>query len=191
MSTKPLSRIRNVAVAGAGESETRPINRDPIRAVAVGRDGKELTRKRRSNTNAFYIDASIIPDGWDYQWNTYSVFNEQMTSMQVLMAENGWRPVPAERHEGYFMPAGYKGPIIRDGLVLEERPKSLSDEARAEEREKAIAQKRGARQQFGIQNLPESMTTRTPGVAANTYARAQYESGSDIPRPRHQVDLDE
>lgn len=191
MSTKPVSRIRNGAVAAASESETRPLNRDPIRAVAVGRDGQELTRKRRSNTNAFYIDQSIIPTGWDYQWNTYSVFNEQMTGMQVLMAENGWRPVPAERHEGYFMPAGYKGPIIRDGLILEERPKSLSDEARAEEREKAAAQKRGARAQFGIQGLPDSMSTRTPGAVANTYARANYESAADIPRPRHQVEIDE
>lgn len=190
MSTKPVSRLRNAAGAAA-ESETRPMNRDPIRAVAVGRDGKELTRKRRSNTNPFYIDPSIIPDGWEYQWNVYTVYNEPAVGQRVHMAENGWRPVPAEKHPGYFMPEGHKGDIIRDGLILEERPKILSDEARMEERSKAVAQKRGAREQFGIQNLPESMSARTPGVAANTYARSSIESGTDIPRPQHQISVDE
>lgn len=191
MSTKPVSRIRNQVAGAVVESETRPANRDPIRTVALGRDGKELTRKRRSNTNAFFIDPSIIPPGWDYQWNTYSVYNEPAVGQRVHMAENGWRPVPAERHPGYFMPEGHKGDIIRDGLILEERPSPLSEEARMEERAKAVAQKRGAREQFGIQNLPESMSTRTTGVAANTYARASYESGADIPRPQHTVNIDE
>lgn len=190
MSTVQKNRLRPAASVVA-ESETRPMNRDPIRAVAIGRDGKEVSRKRRSNTNPFHIDARIIPDGWDYQWVTHSVYNMPDTGHQVMMAENGWTPVPAERHAGMFMPADYKGPIIRDGLMLMERPIELTLEARAEDKEKANAQKFGARRQFGIQGLSQSFDANTPGARANTYARSTYESGADIPRPAHQIKVDD
>lgn len=191
MSITPAKNRIRAAVAGPAESDTRPLNRDPVRAVAIGRDGKEVSRKRRSNTNAFYIDPTIIPDGWDYQWVTHSVYNMPDTGHQVMMAENGWTAVPAERHAGYFMPPDYKGPIIRDGLMLMERPMSLTLEARAEDREKANLQKHGARKQFGIQGLSQSFSAETPGARANTYARSTYESGADIPRPQHQISVDE
>ena len=192
MSTAPSTRnrIRPAAVAPA-ESETRPTNRDPVRAVAIGRDGQEISRKRKSNTNPFYIDPRMIPEGWDYQWVTHTVYNMPDTSHQVMMAENGWTPVPAERHAGYFMPPDYKGPIIRDGLMLMERPMILTEEARMEDRQKAHDQKHGARKQFGIQGLSQSFTADTPGARANTYARSSYESGADIPRPQHKISIDD
>lgn len=189
MSVVARNRIR--PTAAAVESETRPQSRDPIRAEAIGRDGKVISRKRRSNTNPFYIDPSIIPDGWTYQWCNHTVYNAPETAHQVMLAENGWTPVPAERHPGYFMPADYTGPIIRDGLMLMEQPDILTAEARAEEKQKADAQKFGSRQQFGIQSLAPGFSTETAGARANTYARATYESGADIPRPKHQIKVDE
>jgi hypothetical protein len=45
----------------------------------------------------------------------------------------GWEPVPLSRHPE-LMPRGWKGETIEvGGLVLSERPKVFTDEARAEE----------------------------------------------------------
>lgn len=104
---------------------------DPV----LGRDGQPLTRRRVAGVDQFHIPQEIIPEGWDYQWNTISVYNNQdlVVGQSMQMYENGWRAVPAMRHPGRFVPIGTKGDIIRDGMRLEERPKSLGDQARAED----------------------------------------------------------
>lgn len=101
----------------------------------LGRDGQALTRRRVAGIDQYHIPQEIIPEGWDYQWNTVSVYNNQdlVVGQSMQMYENGWRPVPASRHPGRFVPIGSKGDIIRDGMRLEERPKSLGDQARAED----------------------------------------------------------
>ena len=120
------------------------------RVEVEGRDGSILSRKRTGAHDIFHIPPHLIPPGWDYQWNPYTVMGETQVSSQIAMAENGWRPVPADRHPGFFMPEGYKGNIIRDGLVLEERPMELSMEARHEDKVKADALVRDNRAQFGL-----------------------------------------
>lgn len=111
---------------------------EPARAGAVivqGHNGEVLSRKRTGTSDPFAIDPAIIPPGWEYQWNAISVIGntEVLMDQNLQMAENGWRPVPAERHSGRYMPVGHKGSIIRGGQRLEERPKVLSDEARRDD----------------------------------------------------------
>jgi hypothetical protein len=119
---------------------------DPSRgAVVKGRNGETLSRTRKDATgDPLYVDPSIIPDGWDYQWNTTDVYGstEHTRVQSNIMYANGWRPVMAERHPGMFMPHDYKGPIIVAGARLEERPKVLSDEARGEDISRARTQTR-------------------------------------------------
>lgn len=103
--------------------------------VAVGRKGQTVTRTRKGGIDQYHIDPSIVPDGWEYQWNAVSVIgNTDIVRSSVLQMEsNGWEPVPAERHDGVFLAKGKKGEIVVGGLRLEERPKILCDEARAED----------------------------------------------------------
>lgn len=168
------------------------------RVQVRGRDGQVLTRKRTGNTDPYAIPQHLIPDGWDYQWNTYTVAGEQAVDAQILMAENGWRPVPAGRHPGMFMPADHPkdGHILRGGLRLEERPEQLTLEAREEERRVAVSQVRDQNAQLGLGNLVGRGGTRIDlgrGHEARTFlgqgqaVRTGVET-SDAPRPRLEID---
>lgn len=163
------------------------------KATAIGRDGEELTRKRPITTDMFHIPPEIIPDGWDYQWNLVTVLGQPQTAAMLAMAENGWRPVPAGRHVGMFMPANYseKGDILRDGLRLEERPMALTLEARAEERMKANRLVSDQQEQLGLsQRMPDGFSRDNPNLkrmersgTSRTFAPA-----GDVPRPQLPID---
>lgn len=73
------------------------------------------------------------PDSWDYQWKLKSVMNQDDIDRIRQNELNGWTPVPLSRHPE-LMPKGWKGETIEvGGLVLMERPKLFTDEARADE----------------------------------------------------------
>ena len=189
----PRKAVAEDAVQAAPIREpTRQVVRDGA-AQAVGRDGEVLTRKRPNHTDIFHIPPNIIPQSWDYQWNVIEVLGQQQTAATLAMAENGWRPVPAGRHKGMFMPANYpeNGEIIRDGMRLEERPMDLTLEARAEERQKANALVRDQQEQLKLsKTLPNGFSRDNPNLArmerqgtSRTIAPA-----GDIPRPRLEID---
>ena len=130
-------RMKDVRVNVDSALDQPAVARTPVRgrSEAVGRNGEVLSRRRTQAGDIFAIEAALIPKGWEYQWCAVSVVGntEILLDQNLMMAENGWRPVPADRYPGKFMPAGHKGSIIRGGQMLMERPKSLSDEARAED----------------------------------------------------------
>jgi hypothetical protein len=111
--------------------------REPVRTkgVVIGRDGQPLSRKRKGGIDVFEIPKSEWPPGYEYQWNPVSVLgnSDVVMDQNMGMYENGWRPVPAERHAGRFVAHGTKGDIIRGGQRLEERPTALCEEARRED----------------------------------------------------------
>jgi hypothetical protein len=77
------------------------------------------------------------PLGFDYQWKRRTIYGQEDPSYQVELIRQGWEPVPLDRHP-QMMPKGWHGKIIEvEGLILMERPKVLTDEAR--EREKRAA----------------------------------------------------
>jgi len=77
------------------------------------------------------------PDGWDYQWKLKAVLNQDDIDRIRQNELNGWEAVPLSRHPD-LMPKGWKGETIEvGGLVLMERPKIFTDEARDEERRAA------------------------------------------------------
>ncbi len=125
---------------------------DNGRVQVRGRSGEILTRKRTTSTDIFHIPDEIVPKNYSYQWNVMEVLGRAEISAQLGMLENGWRNVPAGRHKGMFMPEGTAddAAIIRDGLVLQERPIELTMEARAEEYAKAGGLMRDSQQQLGL-----------------------------------------
>ena len=97
----------------------------------------------------FYIDPSIIPDGWSYEWKTYTVLGKENPSYQVSMAHKGWEAVPRSRHP-HMMPHNYQGETIeRDGMILMERPLEITQEAKARDLRVARAQVQGKEAQLG------------------------------------------
>src|SRR5882672_11532584 len=110
------------------------------RVQVVGRDGKIISRTRTGSEDLFHVPDSIKPFGWSYEWKKSHVTGEPATAHQTMLAQNGWTAVPAMRHDGMYMTAGYKGVIERDGLILMERPQVLTNEARAEDERRTKAQ---------------------------------------------------
>lgn len=170
--------------------------REPSRdgAVVEGRNGEVLSRRRTSVGDPFDIPKHLIPKGWDYQWNTISVYGNKDVAIDGanMMWENAWRPVPAERHPGEFVPVGTKGEIVRGGSRLEERPLVLSIEARREEELKAkrlIADRNESLKLAGV-TKGTAFAPRAGQINMNI-GRGVYadDSGniSEIARPQHQL----
>lgn len=174
---------------------TRQPARSSGRVEAEGRGGEMLTRKRPGggSSDPFHIPPEIVPRGWTYQWNTVSVLGngDVVLSQSLQMQENGWRPVPAERHAGRYMPEGHKGAIIRDGLRLEERPAALTEEARQEDIDNArrlISDRNESLKLTGVKkSLGEGieMGRRYRGTGGDV--RMSIDPALDIPAPSHEL----
>jgi len=108
-------------------------------------------------TDRFYIDPDTIPEGWSYEWKRKLVYGQADPAYEVELSRKGWEAVPASRHPE-MMPAGKYETIERDGLILMERPKELTDEAKNVELRKARAQVRSKEQQ--LEHAPEGTMTR-------------------------------
>ena len=123
----------------ATRGRTREATREGTRTPILGRNNEVLSRTRSGTADPFDIPADLIPAGWDYQWNVVSVTGNADVCLDqgMGMYENGWRPVPAERHPGRFVARGTKGEIIRGGQRLEERPLQLTLDAKAEDQRNA------------------------------------------------------
>jgi hypothetical protein len=167
--------------------------RDPPRGlVATGRDGEVLTRRRTEGVDPFHIPPELVPAGWTYQWNTISVIgNTDICLDQGLgMYENGWRPVPAQRHPGRFVPHGTTGAVVRGGMRLEERPVSLTEDAQREAVNvaKRLISDRNESVMGEVKNKLGSgieMSKRYRGTGGEL--RMSIDKGLDIPAPQHQL----
>lgn len=170
-----------------------PTRSDSGRVVVEGRDGERLTRKRTQSGDIFAIPPELIPDGWTYQWCAVSVVGntEVLIDQNLMMAENGWRPVPADRYPGRFMPAGYTGNIVRGGQMLMERPSSLTEEARAEEimiAKRQISDRNESLKLSGVKKgMPDGfeMSRKYRGTGGDI--RLSIDRGLDIPAPSYQT----
>lgn len=111
--------------------------REPVRATARARVG--------TGTDKFHIPDQILAklgaEGWDLQWNVDSVLGRAEPQTRMAMEVQGWTSVTGLMWDGLFdgryMPKGYAGEIIVEGLVLQARPMELTLEARADENKAA------------------------------------------------------
>jgi hypothetical protein len=163
------------------------------RVVVRGRNGERLTRTR-SNTSDFYnVPEHIVPQGYKYQWNAVSVLNKPHTNEMIKMYAQGWRPVPAGRHPGLYMPDGTneEAAIEVDGLRLEERPIELCEEAEAEGRAAAFQLQEDQKDELGLRRkLPSGMTRDNAELRRHERAntRRTIAPAPDVPRPRVELD---
>jgi hypothetical protein len=99
------------------------------------------TRKRKGGQllDKYAVSPELIPEGMSWEWKTATVYGKSDASYNAFLRDQGWEPVMAERYPGKFVDEGVRGPIMRDGLMLMERPMELTREAMAEERMAARA----------------------------------------------------
>ena len=170
---------------------TRTPPRTLGRGEALGRSGEVLSRKRTSAGDIFDVPKELIPINWELQWCAVSVVGntEILLDQNLMFAENGWRPVPADRYPGRFMPVGHKGSIIRGGQMLMERPKSLSDDARAEDVRLArqlISDRNESLKLSGMKkNMADGFEMGGKYRGTGGDIRMSIDRALDVPKPAH------
>lgn len=109
----------------------------------------------------FYVDPSIIPEGWAYEWKRRLLLGAEDPSHMVELARNGWEPVPLNRCVGHqaMMPSGWPGATIeRDGMILMERPAEVVEESR--QMQNYLARKQVRDKEAQIAGTPDGTMTR-------------------------------
>lgn len=162
------------------------------RIVARGRDGEELTRRRSDTIDPYDLPQGEIPSGWAYQWVAESVFGDQHVVMDQrrTMHDNGWRPVPVERHPGRFT-FEKEGVIRRGGLILCERPIALQREAQEESLRAANQQIQDRNDSVGLaarKAMPSGFEMGGKYRGTQPQVNISIDPGGDIPRPAHQTE---
>lgn len=132
-------------------------------------------------TDNFYIDPAIIPDGWEYQWKTWTVYGAENPSYQVSLQHRGWEYVPADRHPE-MMPTGWKGNTIeRDGMRLMEQPKVIADAARA--RDLYNARDQVGQKEAQLSGAPQGQFQREKSTGESLVkVNRSYEAPMQIPK---------
>ncbi len=158
------------------------------RVIVRGRNGENLTRTRSSNADFYSVPDEIVPEGWKYQWNAVAILGKPNTNETIKMYAQGWRPVPAGRHPGLYMPEGTSenAPIEVDGLRLEERPIELHLEAEAEGRAASHQLLEDQKDELGLRRkLPAGFTRDNSELRRVERARTRrtVEAAPDVPRP--------
>lgn len=118
-------------------------------------------------TDEFYIPPEMVPDGWTYEWKRRTVLGQEDPAYQVSLARMGWEEVPADRHP-QMMPAGHHSVINRKGMVLMERPKEITDEARRIENRKARNQVKAKEEQ--LSSAPSGQFERNTPTVKKSYS---------------------
>lgn len=163
-------RVKAAEVTPALEEIAHVVDlRPPLRAEMRDEDPRTRAATRAAQIKGhlgsmdegideFFVEPAIVPDGWTYEWKRRTVMGAPDPSYQVSLARMGWEPVPAGRHPE-MMPTGMsKADIERKGMVLMERPKEITDEARAIENRRAREQVYVKEQQ--LNNAPDGTLTR-------------------------------
>lgn len=150
----------------------RPRKEDSVR-TAIRSPIRERKRKGGAIHDRFHIDASSIPEGITYEWKRHTTYGQSDPTYDVDIREQGWEAVPADRHPE-LVPAGHRGPIVRGGLMLMERPVELTREAQQEDRDRAAGLLQAKKEQLGMSPRGQFERGTHPGTQPSV--RTTYES---------------
>lgn len=87
---------------------------------------------RKRHPDPFFVSPEMVPQGRSYQW-WHLVHDKFHFERPKNATPSGWAPVPASRHDGYFMPFGHTGDIEVNGLGLFEKSKFEVDQERQQQ----------------------------------------------------------
>jgi hypothetical protein len=174
---RPAGYVRP-PIAAATEETVRPQMRvDSVReAEEYARQVIENLGDSFEQTDEFYVDHNVIPDGWAYEWKRVSVAGQLDEHYMTGLLRQGWRAVPASRHPE-MMPAGAKGAIQKKGLQLMEWPKVLT--TRALKRQSAEAKDVLKNSEKALYDTPASTASRDEYPDQLKYVRREMLSTRD------------
>lgn len=166
-----------------GAAAVRPATRydtaaELARAEAFAREIRENDNGVEDDLGTvFNIPPEWIPPGFTYEGKRVETAGKRDENNVRLNFQKGWRPVPASRHPE-LTPLGFGGDtIIKNGLMLCERPTVLVTEARRKERAEAR----------GVLETKKEALGMGVGVAARddanvrAAAKTSYHAPVDIP----------
>lgn len=90
---------------------------------------------RCHHPDPFFVPQEMVPQGRSYQW--WHLVHDKF-HFNREGHDSGWAPVPASRHDGYFMPFGHVGDIEVGGLGLFDKSKVEVDEERTKSNAAAL-----------------------------------------------------
>ena len=82
--------------------------------------------------DVFHVPDELKQPGWDIEWKRFSSVNQEDTNNINKAKRTGWQEVPANR-PGFerFVPRNWKESfILKDGMLLMERPTEVSTEVK-------------------------------------------------------------
>ena len=160
MSEHQLKAAMSSPVKPPLPKEEDPRDRAARRAAEIMKhldnEGFEGTRDR------FYFPIDDVPNGWVYEWKRFSVYNLEDPHYVSSLQRLGWDFVPAERHPE-MMPMGTSGHIVRDGMVLMERPETIQKLATDREKKLARDQVRVKEQALAAKASPNEFDRENKG----------------------------
>ena len=126
------------------------------------------------STDRFYVNPAHVPDGWSYEWKRRTLLGQSDPAYDVNLSRTGWEPVPLSRHPEE-MPIGWKGETIeRDGMILMQRPRIITEQFENSERRKAREQMRDKEAQ--LRSTPEGQMPRDRPKIDKSYEPMQVPS---------------
>ena len=101
----------------------------------LGRNGEILRRSPVKNGNPFDFPDDVKEPGWSYQFIRHSVYGNTDHSELSAMKRAGWREVHPDALNGYFREETPEGQnhILKEGLILVERPEQMTRDAQEEQ----------------------------------------------------------
>lgn len=146
--SKNASPAVNAEFTDYAEVDRREMRPEMAKSNSVDRAAQRLAEirshtgaKKLDSADRFTIDSNLIPPGWSYEWKRKSIMGKEDPAYEVELARGGWEPVPATRHAS-MMPKGRYETIERDGMILMERPRELTEEAHTNDLRRARLQVR-------------------------------------------------
>lgn len=103
--------------------------------VSEERKTTERVMPRTRRQGRLYVDRTKIPTSMKYRWVRENLLNEPDDNNMVDAMQDGWKPVPGDRHPELLPPAlpGRERDatvIRRGGLILMELPKEIAEQDR-------------------------------------------------------------
>jgi hypothetical protein len=87
--------------------------------------------------------------GRSVEWKRNTVLGQADPIYEIELKEAGWWPVQSSQLPG-LMPEGYRGPVIRESMMLYERPMELTLQAKAEQQKEAVEVIRVTERRLGL-----------------------------------------
>ena len=133
-------------------------------------------------TDKYYIPPNLIPEGWVWEWKTWTVYNQENQTWISALLRAGWDFVEMRPEYADLVGPDYNQKrIYREGMVLMEVPAEVYEEFKARDRRRAglqVRQKEEQLKQAPVANLPPGFTSDNKGqpisAAAASPAHARH-----------------